>query len=99
MTSETPSLFAEPAESPLELLFAVSNRKTAFKALSPERRLELEQAVGVVARAKALAYDLARQGAPRNSFGWLNNSPDTAQACATLHSALLDINAIAMAEA
>lgn len=106
MTGETLDLFAEPADpapaaapdavAQLERLFTEASRKAVFKALTPERMVELCLAVAVIARDKSRAYARAHQGERLDSFNWINRNPGTAQACATLHAALLDVNSIAM---
>ncbi len=99
LPSARDKLAADAAHVVLEKAMADAGRKTAFKALEPELRESLAEAAGVVAVAKANAYEQASRGEFLDSFGWMSRNPLLAGAVALLNRHFIDSSDIQMARA
>lgn len=84
------------AHAQIDIIAAEQNRKTRVKALTPQERLALDEALLLVAACKTSAYDAAHQGARPSTYGWLAKQTALTDAIALLQANLIDVGSIPM---
>jgi hypothetical protein len=84
------------AHAQIDIIAAEHNRKTRVKALTPQERYSLDEALLLVAKCKARAYDAAHQGARPSTSGWLLEQTALTAAVALLQANLIDVGSIPM---